>query len=95
MAVDKDTVAQIAKLARIKVDDAQQEALTKELSNILGWIDELGELDTEGVQPMTSVVEVQHSLRKDAVEDGDRQDDILKNAPESKQGYFVVPRVVE
>ena len=95
MAVDKDTVAQIAKLARIKVDDAQQEALTEELSNILGWIDELGELDTEGVQPMTSVVEVQHSLRKDAVKDGDRQDDILKNAPESKQGYFVVPRVVE
>jgi aspartyl-tRNA(Asn)/glutamyl-tRNA(Gln) amidotransferase subunit C len=95
MAVDKNTVAQIAKLARIKVDDAQQEALTKELSNILGWIDELGELDTEGVQPMTSVVEVQHSLRKDAVKDGDRQDDILKNAPESKQGYFVVPRVVE
>jgi len=95
MAVDKNTVAQIAKLARIKVDDAQQEALTEELSNILGWIDELGELDTEGVQPMTSVVEVQHSLRKDAVKDGDRQDDILKNAPESKQGYFVVPRVVE
>jgi aspartyl-tRNA(Asn)/glutamyl-tRNA(Gln) amidotransferase subunit C len=95
MAVDKDTVAGIAKLARIKVDDAQQEALTEELSNILGWIDELGELDTEGVQPMTSVVEVQHSLRKDAVKDGDRQDDILQNAPESKQGYFVVPRVVE
>ena len=95
MAVDKDTVAGIAKLARIKVDDAQQEALTEELSNILGWIDELGELDTEGVQPMTSVVEVQHSLRKDAVKDGDRQEDILKNAPESKQGYFVVPRVVE
>jgi aspartyl-tRNA(Asn)/glutamyl-tRNA(Gln) amidotransferase subunit C len=95
MAVDKDTVAGIAKLARIKVDDAHQEALTEELSNILGWIDELGELDTEGVAPMTSVVEVQHSLRKDAVKDGDRQDDILKNAPESKQGYFVVPRVVE
>ena len=95
MAVDKNTVAQIAKLARIKVDDAQQEALTEELSNILGWIDELGELDTEGVQPMTSVVEVQHSLRKDAVKDGDRQHDILKNAPESKHGYFVVPRVVE
>ena len=95
MAVDKDTVAGIAKLARIKVDDAQQEALTEELSNILGWIDELGELDTEGVQPMTSVVEVQHSLRKDAVHDGDRQDDILKNAPESKHGYFVVPRVVD
>lgn len=95
MAVDKDTVAQIAKLARIKVDDAQQEALTKELSNILGWIDELGQLDTEGVQPMTSVVEVQHTLRKDVVADGDRQADILKNAPESNDGYFVVPRVVE
>jgi aspartyl-tRNA(Asn)/glutamyl-tRNA(Gln) amidotransferase subunit C len=95
MAVDKDTVAQIAKLARIKVDDAQQEALTQELSNILGWIDELGQLDTEGVEPMTSVVEVQHTLRKDVIRDGDRQADILKNAPESTDGYFVVPRVVE
>jgi aspartyl-tRNA(Asn)/glutamyl-tRNA(Gln) amidotransferase subunit C len=95
MAVDKDTVAQIAKLARIRVDAEQQAELTRELSNILGWIDELGELDTEGVQPMTSVVEVQHSLRKDTVADGDRQEDILANAPEAKHGYFVVPRVVE
>jgi len=95
MAVDKATVAQIAKLARIRVDEAQQQELSQELSNILGWVEQLGELDTDGVEPMTSVVEVQHTLRKDVVADGGRQADILANAPESKRGFFVVPKVVE
>lgn len=95
MAVDKATVAQIAKLARIRVDERQQDELTEELSNILGWVEQLGELDTEGVEPMTSVVEMQHTLRKDAVADGNRQDDILANAPESNHGFFVVPKVVD
>jgi aspartyl-tRNA(Asn)/glutamyl-tRNA(Gln) amidotransferase subunit C len=95
MAVDKATVWQIAKLARIRVDEQQQEELTEELSNILGWVETLGELDTEGVEPMTSVVEVQHTLRKDAVADGGRQAEILLNAPEAKHGFFVVPKVVE
>lgn len=95
MAVDKATVAQIAKLARIRVDERQQDELTEELSNILGWVEQLGELDTDGVEPMTSVVEMQHTLRKDTVADGNRQDDILANAPESNHGFFVVPKVVD
>ena len=69
--------------------------MSDELSNILGWVEQLGELDTDGVEPMTSVVEVQHTLRRDAVADGDRQADILANAPERKDGFFVVPKVVD
>ena len=95
MAVDKTTVAQIAQLARIRVDEAQQETLTKELSNIIGWVEQLGELDTEGVEPMTSVVEVRLPMREDVVADGDRQADVLKNAPETADGFFVVPKVIE
>lgn len=95
MAVDKDTVAQIAKLARIRVEPAQQAALTEELSNILRWVEQLGELDTEGVEPMTSAVKVSLTMREDEVADGGRQDDVLSNAPETRHGFFVVPRVVE
>lgn len=95
MAVDKTTVAQIARLARIRVDEAQQETLTEELSNIIGWVEQLGELDTEGVEPMTSVVEVRLPMREDVVADGDRQADVLKNAPETADGFFVVPKVIE
>ncbi len=95
MAVDKDTVAHIAKLARIRVEPEQQETLTKELSNILRWVEQLGELDTEGVEPMTSVVEMTLKMRDDQVADGNRQADVLVNAPESKHGFYVVPKVVE
>jgi aspartyl-tRNA(Asn)/glutamyl-tRNA(Gln) amidotransferase subunit C len=95
MAVDKDTVAKIAKLARIRVEPEQQEALTQELSNILRWVEHLGELDTDGVEPMTSVVEMNLKMREDEVADGRGQGDIVANAPESKHGFFVVPRVVE
>lgn len=95
MAVDKDTVAHIAKLARIRVEPEQQETLTKELSNILRWVEQLGELDTEGVEPMTSVVEMTLKMRDDQVADGNRQADVLANAPESKHGFYVVPKVVE
>ena len=95
MAVDKDTVAKIAKLARIRVGEAQQEALAGELSNILGWIEQLSELDTEGVEPMTSVVAVKPPLRDDVVDDGDCRDKVLANAPEAAHGFFTVPKVVE
>ena len=95
MAVDKDTVAKIARLARIRVNEEQQAALAGELSNILGWIEQLNELDTEGVAPMTSVVEVEAPLRADEVTDGDCQDKVLANAPESEAGFFLVPKVVE
>lgn len=95
MSVDKDTVAQIAKLARIRIEEAQMEPLAAELSNILGWIEQLNELDTEGVAPMTSVVEIQAPLRADEVTDGDCRDEVLANAPEAADGFFLVPKVVE
>lgn len=95
MAVDKATVAHIAKLARIRIPETQQDALAAELSNILGWIEQLSELDTEGVEPMTSVVEVTLPQRADAVTDGDCQDKVLANAPEAAHGFYVVPKVVE
>ncbi len=95
MAVDKDTVAKIARLARIRVRAEQQEALAGELSNILGWVEQLGELDTEGVEPMTSVVAMKPRLREDVVSDGDCRDKVLANAPEPAHGFFTVPKVIE
>ena len=95
MSVDRDTVAKIAKLARIRIEAEQMEPLAAELSNILGWIEQLNELDTEGVAPMTSVVEVEAPLRRDAVTDGDCRDRVLANAPEAADGFFLVPKVVE
>jgi aspartyl-tRNA(Asn)/glutamyl-tRNA(Gln) amidotransferase subunit C len=95
MAVDKGTVAHIAKLARIRITDAESAALTGELSNILEWVEQLGELDTEAVPPMTSVVEMTLPMREDVVNDGDRAEDIVKNAPEPAYGFFTVPKVVE
>ncbi len=95
MSVDIDTVHRIAKLARIRVEDAQAESLVGELNNILTWVEQLGELDTEGVPPMTSVVEQKLQLRADAVTDGGRPEEIVANAPESAHGFFVVPKVVE
>ncbi len=95
MAIDKDTVHGIAKLARIKIDEAEAESLVGELSNILDWVEQLGEVDTEGVRPMTSVVEMRLPLRDDAVTDGGRAEAIVQNAPEKAHGFFVVPKVVE
>ena len=95
MSVDRDTVAKIAKLARIRIEAEQMEPLAAELSNILGWIEQLNELDTEGVAPMTSVVEVEAPLREDEVTDGDCRDQVLANAPEATEGFFLVPKVVE
>ncbi len=95
MAVDKATVAKIAKLARIRVSEEQQEALAGELSNILTWVEQLNELDTEGVEPMTSVVAVKPPLREDKVTDGRCPEKILANAPEAEHGFFAVPKVLE
>ena len=95
MSVDKDTVAQIAKLARIRLPEDHLEPLAGELSNILGWIEQLSQLDTEGVAPMTSVVELRAPQRPDAVDDGECRDKIVANAPESTDGFFVVPKVIE
>lgn len=95
MAIDKATVYGIAKLARIRIDEAEADSLVGEIGNILDWVEQLGEVDTEGVQPMTSVVEMRLPLRADEVTDGGRPDDVVANAPEKAHGFFVVPKVVE
>jgi aspartyl-tRNA(Asn)/glutamyl-tRNA(Gln) amidotransferase subunit C len=95
MALDTDTVKRIARLARIHVDDGDLPALADELNNILGWVEQLDEVDTDGVEPMTSAVEMVQRLRTDAVTDGDVRDKVLANAPAEADGFFVVPKVIE
>lgn len=95
MALDKATVAGIAYLARIDVADDRLEALAEELSNILTWVEQLSEVDTEGVAPMSSVVEVKLPWREDKVTDGGVQDKVLANAPDPAKGFFTVPKVIE
>lgn len=95
MSLDEATVARIAKLARIKVDENERAALAGELSNIMGWIEQLSEVDTDHVEPMTSMDNVSLQLRTDEVTDGDKAKDILANAPGEQDDHFVVPKVVE
>ena len=95
MAVDRATVARIAKLARIRLPEQDLDALAGELSNILTWIEQLSELDTEGVAPMTSVVAVELPKRADKVTDGGYPDRVVGNAPESAHDFFAVPKVIE
>lgn len=95
MAVDKDTVTQIARLARIRISDEQRDSLTGELNNILNWIEQLDEVDTEGVEPMTSVVAIDVPMREDRVTDGGQAETVVGNAPEKARTFFVVPKVVE
>ena len=95
MSLDEATVARIASLARIAVPEAELAPLAGELSHILGWIEQLGEVDTDGVAPMTGVVAMRLAWREDRVTDGGKAEAILANAPERQDGYFVVPKVVE
>ncbi|PHS79428.1 MAG: Asp-tRNA(Asn)/Glu-tRNA(Gln) amidotransferase GatCAB subunit C [Rhodospirillaceae bacterium] len=95
MSLDQDTVKNIAYLARIRVEEDKLEPLAGELSAIMGWIEQLQELDTDGVEPMASVVNVSLPQRKDVVNDGDCRDAVLKNAPDNEDGFYTVPKVVE
>lgn len=100
MSVDRDTVVKIAKLARIAASDAEIDALVPELNNILGWVEQLGEVDVTGVEPMTAVIPNQLRLRDDVVNadpltGGDIRDKILANAPAPEHGFFGVPKVIE
>ena len=95
MSVDINQVRHIAKLARIAMSEEELERLVPELNNILGWIEQLGEVDTNGVEPMRSVMPIAAHWREDVVTDGNRPEEILQNAPKSHDGYFVVPKVVE
>ncbi|WND02456.1 Asp-tRNA(Asn)/Glu-tRNA(Gln) amidotransferase subunit GatC [Temperatibacter marinus] len=93
--IDKATVAKIARLSRIKIDEEKQAALAGELNNILGWIEQLEEVDTDGIEPMASVVDTKLKWRTDVITDGDKQESVLKNAPKAEYGFFAVPKVIE
>jgi aspartyl-tRNA(Asn)/glutamyl-tRNA(Gln) amidotransferase subunit C len=95
MALDKATVAHIATLARIRLSESELEPLADELSHILTWIDQLNEVDTAGVAPMTSVAAAGLPMREDEVTDGGCREEILANAPRTARGFFVVPKVIE
>ncbi|MCD1634827.1 Asp-tRNA(Asn)/Glu-tRNA(Gln) amidotransferase subunit GatC [Martelella mediterranea] len=95
MSVDTATVKRVAKLARIAVDDEAAERMTGELNAILGFVEQLGEVNVEGVEPMTSVMPMAMKKREDVVTDGDKADDIVANAPETERNFFLVPKVVE
>ncbi len=95
MSLDKATVKNIAFLARIRVPEEDLEPLAGELNNILDWVEQLGEVDTEGVEPMASVSNVTLPLRADAVTGGGQPEKVLANAPEAEKGFYTVPKVVE
>jgi aspartyl-tRNA(Asn)/glutamyl-tRNA(Gln) amidotransferase subunit C len=95
MALDKAAVAHIAALARIRIEEAELAPLAEELSHIIGWVEQLNEVDTTGVEPMANVEAMRLPLREDEVTDGNCRDAILANAPQTARGFFVVPKVVE
>jgi aspartyl-tRNA(Asn)/glutamyl-tRNA(Gln) amidotransferase subunit C len=95
MSVDSATVRKIASLARLAVSEAEVEAMVPELNNILGWIEQLGEVDTKGVAPMTAVIANTLRLREDVVTDGNVREKVLANAPAPEHGFFGVPKVIE
>ena len=95
MSLDQATVRNIANLARLEVREEELDHLAGELSNIVKFVEQLAEVNTEGVEPMTSVAHIDLPWRADRVSDGDCRDKVLANAPESHEGFFVVPKVVE
>ena len=100
MSVDRATVAKIAQLARIRMDEDALDRMVPEFNNILAWVEQLGEVDTSGVEPMTAVIPQQLRLRDDVVDadpltGGGIRDEVLANAPAAEHGFFGVPKVIE
>jgi len=95
MSVDVAQVRKIAALARVAVSDEEAAAMTGELNNILGWVEQLEQVDTAGVEPLAAVIPNTLRLRDDVVTDGDKRDAVLANAPEAAHGFFAVPKVIE
>jgi aspartyl-tRNA(Asn)/glutamyl-tRNA(Gln) amidotransferase subunit C len=100
MSVDINQVRHIAKLARIAMSDEELARLEPELNNILGWIEQLGEVDTDGVEPLTAVIDQKLRLRDDVIDadpltGGNVRDAVLANAPDAQHGFFAVPKVIE
>ena len=95
MSVDIATTKRVARLARIAIDDGEAERLRDGLNGILGFVEQLQQVDVEGVEPMTSVVSMDLPRREDAVTDGGKADDVVANAPATEDHFFLVPKVVE
>ena len=95
MSLNKEDVAKVARLARIRMNDAELEKMAPQLSKIIGFVEQLAEVNTDNVEPLANVVDITLQLREDKVTDGDCTEKVLVNAPEETQGYFVVPKVVE
>jgi len=95
MSVDKDTVKRVARLARIAVSDEEAEALKGDLNTILGFVEQLNEVDITGVEPMTAVIPMRAKMRGDVVTDGEIADKVVANAPAKAEAFFAVPKVVE
>ena len=95
MSVSSEQVRHIAKLARIAMSEEELARLVPELNNILGWVEQLGEINTDGVEPLATVVDQKLRLRDDVVNDGNIREEVLANAPEAQHGFFAVPKVIE
>lgn len=95
MSLDKDTVKKVARLARIEMNDAEIEHYQGKLNNIIGFVEQLSEVDTDNVAPLPSPVDIKLHLREDVINDGGISKDVLANAPEALEDFFVVPKVVE
>ena len=95
MSIDKDTVKHISKLARISLDEKKADSLSKDLTSIMRFIENLNNLNTDKIEPLTSIINASLKSRKDEVKDGKIRDQILKNSPEKNEEFFVVPKVIE
>ena len=95
MSIDKDTVKHISKLARISLDEKKINSLSKDLSSIMKFIEKLNELNTDKINPLTSIINASLRTRKDEIKDGKIRNQILKNSPDKNEEFFVVPKVVE
>ena len=95
MSIDKDTVKHISKLARISLDEKKADSLSKDLTSIMRFIENLNKLNTDKIEPLTSIINASLNSRKDDVKDGKIRDQILKNSPEKNEEFFVVPKVIE
>ena len=95
MSIDKDTAARVANLARISIPDEELENVAKELSNIIGFMEQLNEVNVDNVEPMTSVTPTVLKKRTDVVNDGNQQSKVLSNAPDTREGFFAVTKVVD
>ena len=95
MALSKETIVRVAKLARLELSDEEMDEMSVQLSDILTWIEQLQEVDVDGLEPMTSVVQMELKVREDVVTERDQAEAIVSNAPERRETYFVVPKVID